>query len=270
MPRPLLFLAVRRTAPWCASWLLACGGETVTIKGSVPGLDSLAMRGDSLLAEANRSPESIDSIRVAAREALERELAESLGIIAPTRRAGGASAGASRSAGATGKAVIGAGTPGGDMSLRAQARGDSMARAFASQWAGGVGTGDRVRGDTLRGRLEWEGTEPARTVVIRAGGRVVSLTGMATSGLRSLVGTEVVVRGLRVRPADLVVSTYLVRAAGGVPAFDGTVTAGGALRLTDGTGVKPVPLPAALRSQVGARVWVAVENGRVRASGVIR
>ena len=62
------------------------------------------------------------------------------------------------------------------------------------------------------------------------------------------------------------VRDYLVRASGGVPAWDGTLEDGGELRLTDGTGRKRLPsVPGPLRGLVGTRVWVAFKAGSTTA-----
>lgn len=258
--------------------LTACGGlsdGSVTVKGDVEGLDTLALRGDSLLAQAERTPEMLDSMRRAAQEEIAKALRDSLGGTLP-----GGSTGR-RPRDATGAALTAADSAvqraaltvsqsvGSAMSQRAQARGDSMARAFAAQLAGASTGADRARSDTVRGQLMWQGEEPARVVVLRTGSTTTSLSGMATTGMSKLVGSEVVVRGVRPTPRDVVVSDYLVRAADGVPAFDGTLLPDGSLRLTDGSGIKRVPLPTALQGMSGARVWVAVQGGKPVAFGVI-
>ena len=163
-------------------------------------------------------------------------------------------------------------TEGQAMSLRAQARGDSMARAIAQRLAGGSDLAGRSRGDSIRGVVTMLGAEPARQVVLRVDGNNIALSGMATSGLARLAGTEIVVRGVKITPRDIVVSDYVVRASEGVPAWDGTLDEGGSLRLTDGSGLKRLPsVPNALRSMVGARVWVAYREGSATAEsyGVI-
>ena len=129
---------------------------------------------------------------------------------------------------------------GNEMSRRAQARGDSMARAIAAQLAGA--SNGRSKGDSVRGVLTLVGTEPARQVVLRNGDTNIALSGMATTGLSKLVGTEVVVHGVQITPRDVVVNEYIVRSANGVPAYDGTLDENGVLRLTDGGGTKRVPL----------------------------
>jgi hypothetical protein len=267
------------------AWAIAClglaacgsGSDTVTIRGDVAGLDTLAFRGDSLVAEANRAPLVIDSLRAASQAELARQLAESLAVIDPTTRPVGTGTdsgtmGAPRGDAAAAAAVsrANAGTSaGGVMSRRAQARGDSMAKAFAARLTGS-GAADRARADSVRGILVWQGTEPARVVVLRAATGTVSLSGMATTGLGRLVGSEVVVRGVRMSPRDLVVAEYFVRAADGVPAFDGVILDDGSLRLSDGSGVKRVPLPAIMQGLTGARVWVAPKDGKPLAYGLIQ
>lgn len=228
----------------------ACGageGDGVTIKGDVAGLDTLAMRGDSLIANAGKPPLAFDSLP---------RLADS--------SASGTGEGTLVVPGKDGTLGTDAGN---EMSRRAQARGDSMARAIAAQLAGSS-TG-RSRGDSVRGVLTLIGTEPAKQVVLKAGEQTIALSGMATTGLSKLAGAEVVVHGVQVTPRDVVVNDYVVRAAHGAPAFDGTLEEGGTLRLTDGSGSRRVPLPAELRGITGARVWVAVKNGSAVAGGVI-
>ena len=231
-----------------AGQFAACTRETgVTISGDVPGLDTLGFRGDSLLAQAERGPAD---------------------LLDPTTRAADTTAAARAAAPAVRAAAP---TAGQLMSMRAQARGDSMARAIAQKLAGGGDAGGSRR-DSVRGVVALIGAEPARQVVLQSGGTNIALSGMATGGLNRLVGTEVMVRGVKVTPRDIVVSDYLVRASGGVPAYDGTLEADGSLRLTDGSGVRRLPaLPPALRGLAGARVWVAYRAGSATAEayGVI-
>lgn len=233
----------------CARVLLLCAAAackrdtSVTVSGDIPGLDTLGYRGDSLLAQAERGPAELINA----------------GIVASGIRVDTIASGASRA----GELAT---TAGQAMSLRAQARGDSMARAIAQRLAGGGDLSGRTRGDSVRGVVTLVGAEPARQVVLRVDGNNVALSGMATSGLGRLAGTEVMVRGVKITPRDIVVSDYLVRASAGVPAWDGTLDEDGALRLTDGSGRKRLPsVPSALRGMVGARVWVAYKPGSATA-----
>jgi hypothetical protein len=240
--------------------------KTVAVSGNVEGLDSLGHRADSLLAEVGRTDQVLDSIRVAAREEMERNA-----TIAVTSGSGDgtlATANLARAANAKPEASMNALSSGAIMSQRAQARGDSMARAYAKQFAQASG-GSRARSDSARGVLTFVGAEPARQVMLRAGDTMISLSGMATTGLSRLVGTEVVVHGVRISPRDIVISDYVVRSNAGVPAYDGIVEADGTLRLTDGSGARRVPLPAAMRDMIGTRVWVAVKNGAATSYGLV-
>jgi hypothetical protein len=260
--------------------LVACGGnDGVTIRGDVAGLDTLALRGDSLIAEANRAPMVLDSLRAASQEEIKRQMAESLAMFDPSaRRAStgnsdgplGGTGGAAGSSAAAAATNANPGTSaGGIMSRRAQARGDSMAKAFAARLTGS-GAAARARSDSVRGVLIWQGTEPARIVVLRSADGTLTLSGMATTGLGRLVGSEVVVRGVRVSPRDVVVAEYFVRAADGVPAYDGVILEDGSLRLSDGSGVKRVPIPIGMQGMTGARVWVAPKDGKPQAYGLIQ
>jgi len=244
--------AAWRLALLCA--VAACNRDKgVTVSGDIPGLDTLGYRGDSLLAQAERGPVDLIDPRTTANDTSAiAGRGSNEGTIANVNSA-------SRSGGL-------ATTAGQAMSLRAQARGDSMARAIAQRLAGGSDLAGRTRGDSVRGVVTIVGAEPARQVVLRVDGNNIALSGMATSGLGRLAGTEVVVRGVKITPRDIVVSDYLVRASDGVPAWDGTLDEGGGLRLTDGSGRKRLPsVPAALRGMVGARVWVAFKEGSATA-----
>ncbi len=185
-----------------------------------------------------------------------------------------------------------AGGTGAAMTARAIARADSLVRADAQRTlqatqqrsseraagAGGgtrpIGAGRRTESDTLRGLLTLEGTAPAVrvTMVSPAASMPVGLSGMAVSDLMRLNGLEAVVRGVRVGPRDLAVTSFTVRAIDGVPVADGVLTNDGgvwSLRMADGErqGLSRVPTP--LQAFVGARVWVALEPGASPSYGVI-
>jgi len=245
--------------------VVACNREkTVTISGDIPGLDTLGFLGDSLLAQAERGPAGLFDSLTAMNSATEV-------VASGTDEGTIANVSANVNGGARGSDKL-ASTAGQTMSLRAQARGDSMARAIAQRLASGSDLAGRTRGDSVRGVVTILGAEAARQVVLRVDGNNVSLSGMATSGLARLAGTEIMVRGVMITPRDIVVSDYVVRASDGVPAWDGTLDENGGLRLTDGSGRKRLPsVPSALRGMVGTRVWVAFKDGRTTADsyGVI-
>ncbi|BAH39157.1 hypothetical protein GAU_2115 [Gemmatimonas aurantiaca T-27] len=256
-----------------ASALLAgCLGDngSVSVKGDVAGLDSLALRGDSLIARAGRSaPTSLDSVRAA----VEAQLASGASGVTPGGAVGGLTTGAGDGVLVTTPAAAPREMPrtsslGAEMSRRAQALGDSMARAAAARLVGGTGA-SRSRSDSLRGVLAFQGNEPARQVVLKTAEATVALSGMATNGMSRLVGKEVVVHGVKVTPRDIVVANYVVRAADGVPAIDGVLDAEGGLRMTDGSGTRRVSVPSTLRPYVGARVWIALRDGVAVNYGVI-
>ncbi len=139
-----------------------------------------------------------------------------------------------------------------------------MARAELQKVTAATERTRRPNADTVRGVVTLIGSAAVPQLVLMANGgqREVALSGMATSGMSKLVGLEVVVRGFLVSSRDVVVFDYIVRSAKGVPAFDGVLTqrdGGWALLLTDGGGVKPLPVaPPTLRSAVGMRVWVSL------------
>jgi hypothetical protein len=175
------------------------------------------------------------------------------------------------SASATAAPMVSA-TPGVNaMTARAQARGDSMARAQALKMMGGA-SGGRTRGDTLRGVVTLVGNEPVRQAALTLpNGTTITLSGMATTGMARLAGTEIVVRGMRISPRDVVVSDFVVRAVNGAPAYDGKLEGAPgnwSLQLTDGSGRKRLAsVPSALQGRVGYRVWISSNPGTTGAPG---
>ncbi|MBL0173012.1 MAG: hypothetical protein IPP90_20375 [Gemmatimonadaceae bacterium] len=227
--------------------------DGVTISGDVAGLDSIGLRGDSLIARADRMPSTIDSLRAIAEGKVPR----------PRVVAGTKGDSAAPKAPVTNPIVGGTGA---SITLRAQARGDSMARAAALRLVYGNSSG-RSRGDTVRGVVTLIGAEPAKQVVLRTvdGSRTIAMSGMVTTGLSRLAGVELMVRGVMITPLDIVVSEFVVRAANGVPAFDGKLASdgnGSFLQLTDGSGRKRIgALPSPLQGLDGTRVWIALKPG---------
>ncbi len=222
---------------------------SVTISGDVEGLDTLALKGDSLFLQAERRPQLFDSVRLDAKTKLSRSSTSPL----PD---------SSAAAPAVGRVLTGVEA----MTARARARGDSMARAGVASLTG-VSTSSRSRADTVRGIVTLVGVAPAQQVVLRTdnGATTVTMSGMATSGLSKLAGLDLLIRGIKVTPRDVVVSDYIVRGADGVPAFDGLLSSnaeGPYLQLTDGSGRKRLAsLPSALRGLDGVRVWIAIPPG---------
>lgn len=232
--------------------LTACSGDngTIRIQGDVAGLDTIALRGDSILNAPSREQLILDSLRTAA-DARMRAAMDSGSI-----------------AGTIDPAFPSAARAGKSITARARARGDSMARADARLAIASTDPAKRVKADTVRGIVTVVGTSTVPQVVLTTdnGNKQVALSGMATTGLSKLAGTEVVVRGFLVSPRDVVVSDFIVRAVNNIPAYDGVLDeasgGGWALTLTDGSGKKRLPVvPPTLRSYPGLRVWVSFRPG---------
>lgn len=254
--RPRFGWNIGRALLLLAALLVGCKGsdDEVIISGDVEGLDTIGYRGDSLLARADRVPTSLDSLRVSIEDRLDKQ-------------ADSARPSATASPASTGN----------PMADRARALGDSMARASANRFATGAKSESGANGDTVRGIVTLIGSDPIKQVVLRTnnGATTVSLSGMVTRGLARLEGVDLLVRGVKVSPRDIVVSSYLVRAADGVPAFDGVLSgnAGGwYLTLTNGGARQRLAtLPLGLQDQTGNRVWLAIKTGSntVESFGVV-
>ncbi len=231
--------------------LAACSADdgNIRIEGDVAGLDTIALRGDSLLNAPSREQLILDSLRNVAesrmRAAMDSGSVE--GTLDPSFP----------SAGRAGKSIT----------ARARARGDSMARAEARAALPPADPSKRVRADTVRGVVTVIGSSSVPQVVLVTdnGNKQIALSGMATTGLSKLAGSEIVVRGFLVSPRDVVVSDFIVRAVNKIPAYDGVLEereGGWALTLTDGSGKKRLPVvPPTLRSYPGMRVWVSFRPG---------
>jgi hypothetical protein len=108
-------------------------------------------------------------------------------------------------------------------------------------------------------------------VVVRpnVGGTAVTLLGSQSSVLGRLSGVDVWLSGRRESERRMTVERFLVHSVDGVPAMDGTLVArdgGFAIVTTADHAEHPiVNPPAALRSHVGARVWItgSLESGAV-------
>ncbi len=242
----------------------ACGKDdgSVTISGDVAGLDTIGLRGDALIANAGKLPSATDSLRVMTDLKLSRP-----------RGATGAKGGATSTT--SGDAAGTLSLPGvNPMTARAQARGDSMARAEAMRLVGRT-AGSNSRGDSLRGVITLLGDYPAQHAALTVpGGDVISLSGMSTVAMTKLRGAEVMVHGVRISKRDWVVSDFVVRAANGAPALDGKLEgdpqSGWTLVLSDGSGRKRLAsLPAALQGRTGVRVWIGAASKDAPGYGVI-
>jgi hypothetical protein len=104
-------------------------------------------------------------------------------------------------------------------------------------------------------------------------GSTITLTGEAVRPMRSVIGAQTDVRGIRDGVGDFEVSGFLVLAVGGQPAADGMLQQmadGYALQRADGTYRAVLNPSAALLAHLGQRVWVTgPEDAPPAAFGVI-
>ncbi len=127
--------------------------------------------------------------------------------------------------------------------------------------------------DTVRGTFVLEGADPMPAAVLRTTNGRVELANVP-AGMRALVQLDVWARGTAESNGRFRVADFLVRGAGGEPAWDGVVERAGdgfALRLPDGAVHALSGSPAAFTGLVGVRVWVTETAAHSVASyGVIR
>ena len=140
---------------------------------------------------------------------------------------------------------------------------------------GGPSTVTSVRpaagADTLRGIVRVVGSAADEQVIVRpdVGGSAVTLLGSQSAVLGRLSGVDVWLSGRREGERRMTVDRFLVHSVDGVPAMDGKLIArdgGMAIVTTADHAEHPiVNPPAALRSHVGARVWITgtLETGAV-------
>lgn len=135
-----------------------------------------------------------------------------------------------------------------------------------------VATPAVITADTLRGTFVLEGADPMPVAVLRTLSGRVELDNVPAA-MRGLVKLEVWVSGVVEGNNRFRVASFLVRGAGGDPAWDGTVEqmAGGfVVRLPDGTAHALRGTSAEFARLVGARVWVTETAAHTVASyGVI-
>jgi hypothetical protein len=128
--------------------------------------------------------------------------------------------------------------------------------------------------DTLRGTFALEGAEPMIRAVLRVPDGSVTLVD-APRDLLPLSGTDVKVIGHHLDGGRFRVDAFLVRAVGGLPAWDGVLTRlqpadRYALILADRSSHALRAVPEAFRAMVGQRIWVAESpGGAVATYGVI-
>lgn len=255
--RPVCAVALGALAIGCADNNLAGGSNSAS-------LDSIAARGDSMIARAARIKEvSVDSLRLA----IEAEMARS-GAVLTTGSSAGEIAPVATDLSVARVAGAGIAAQGAEMTRRAQARGDSMARVAAARFAS-ADAATRSRGDSVRGTVTYLGSGASRQLAVEDGSVKIAISGMATSDMSSLEGKEVVVRGLRTTPRSMVVSDFIVRSADGMPVLDGILDADGVLRLSDGSGSRRLNLTDSLRSLSGTRIWVSVKDGQALRFGPV-
>lgn len=246
--------------------LLGCGGgDQLRLPTTEAELDAASARGDSLSALIAAGQIVEDSVTNFAGgqmsqselgRLVEQTLREQVALVAPPAPAPAPS--------------------GGDrMTQRAQARGDSMARAAAREAVNRLqSSNNRSSGDTLRGVIVLEGSAPVTRLMLDTAmaSMPVSLSGMATSELSRLEGLEVVVRGVRVSPRDLAVTSFTVRAKEGLPVSDGTLindNGSWAIQLSSGGRRSLARVPLALQPYAGARVWIAEGEAAMREHGLV-
>jgi hypothetical protein len=152
------------------------------------------------------------------------------------------------------------------MTLRATARGDSLARAAAVRQAErDAANAGRATADSLRGIVmgpDVAGGAPL-SLSTPMSPNPVTLSGMATAELAQLEGMEVVVRGVRTNARDLVVSTFAVRSINGASVADGILqndNGAWSLQLTGGGRLPLARVPFDLQPYAGSRVWLTTSG----------
>ena len=220
-------------------------GRNSTVAPTPVEFDSLASRRDSIVRRTQAAKDSMAAVGAV------RLATDSLSHTA--RRASASTATASATAAIQAPVMS-----------RAQIMGDSIANAAAERIAGQ--NRNAGMGDTVRGMVKMDGSGAgSRPILTTNGGKtVITLSGMGTDGLSQVLGSDVVVRGMRVSPRDIVVSGFIVRAVNGMPTVDGRLMRAGSdwvIELSDKSGLhKLSAVPGALQAFEGARVWVAEEG----------
>jgi hypothetical protein len=120
-------------------------------------------------------------------------------------------------------------------------------------------TPDAVAPDTVRGIVSVTGTGFDQTVMLRSGTNTITLAANASdsAALTRLGGADVLVFGAR-EPSRFRVAAFRAMSVAGSPVVDGVLREDdGVLQLETASGRLPLGNPpVALRTQVGARVWI--------------
>ncbi len=126
--------------------------------------------------------------------------------------------------------------------------------------------------DTLRGTFVLEGSDPMPMTVLRTAGGSMALDDVPPA-MQLLGQLDLWVRGTAENAGRFRVEEFLVRGAGGQPAWDGTLERQGdgfTLRLPDGTSHELRGAPSTFAGLVGRRMWVTETLANTVASyGVI-
>lgn len=149
-------------------------------------------------------------------------------------------------------------------------------RPAPARMSAGSGTDSVTAMDTLRGTFVLEGAEPMAHPVLRVSGRSVPLLDAPRDLLR-LTGADVRLTGHPVDRGRFRVGAFLVRAVGGLPAWDGVLArlqsddpSAYALVLADGSVRRLRGAPETFRGMVGQRIWlVESSDGQFASYGVI-
>lgn len=245
-----------------STFMAACGNDRVELPRDAAGLEAASLRGDSIARALAAEAAFADTLEMVANGQLDAShlsrLASEIEVPIPMPMEV--------------PAAPSSGT-GEGMTRRAQARGDSMARAAARDLVVRMdASGNRASRDTLRGIVVLEGEAPMFRLMLDTpmantpmANTPVALTGMATGELLRLEGLDVLVRGVRTSPRDLVVASFVVRAKDGVSVLDGILNnANGrwTLSLTEGGERSLLRVPVQLQPYAGTRVYLG-EGGAV-------
>ena len=135
------------------------------------------------------------------------------------------------------------------------------ATALATAGCGGTGSAAQAGSsapETLVGEVQLTGSEPAVMVTLRTeSGRAVNLVGSLLPELRRLTGAEITVSGVATGGRDFSADSYEIRSIEGQRPLVGVVVErDGGVWLEGDETVRLVEVPARLRGQLGAKVWI--------------